>query len=107
MYTNYKLRAMNRLLYHLQKFFCSYHLNKSYKPLNELGSVQLWNYLANYPRERGACKHTKLIKALQNQVCRTTLGQKNGISEAQIYPEMEVARLEELQNWINNLCTQK
>lgn len=84
-----KLRKLNFLFYRPKNYFSVLHLRRIYFPLYE--SVLGYGIF-----HRGACKHIKQIKVLQNKVCRTILGHRTGTSEAAIYSEMKVARLEEL-----------
>lgn len=88
-YVQSKLRKINYLFYHLQKHMSTPHLKRLYVPLYE--SVFSYGIV-----HWGACRHIKPIKILQNRVCRTILGHRSVTSEAVIYPQMKVARLEEL-----------
>lgn len=88
-YIQSKLRKINYLFYHLKKYLNSSHLKRLYSPLYE--SVFSYGIV-----HWGACKHIKPIKVLQNRVCRTILKLNVRTSESIIYPQMKVARLEEL-----------
>lgn len=88
-YVQSKLRKINYLFYHLQKHMSTLHLKRLYAPLYE--SVFSYGIV-----HWGACRHIKPIKILQNRVCRTILGHRSVTSEAAIYSQMRVARLEEL-----------
>jgi endonuclease/exonuclease/phosphatase (EEP) superfamily protein YafD len=88
-YLQTKLRKINFLFYHLKKYFRTFHLKKLYTTLYE--SVLSYGII-----HWGACKHLMPTKVLQNKVCQGILGHSWGTSEAAIYSEMKVARLEEL-----------
>lgn len=88
-YLQSKLRKINFLFYHLKNYFNKQHLKKLYTSLYE--SVLSYGMI-----HWGASKHNKPLKMLQNRVCRTILGHDKRTSEAAIYTEMKVAKLEEL-----------
>jgi len=91
LYVQSKLRKINYLFYHLRKHFKTFHLKKLYIPLYE--SVLSYGIIF-----WGACadNHLQPIRVLQNKVCRMILIHDYRTSEATIYTQMKVPRLDKL-----------
>lgn len=86
-----KLRKLNFLFYHMKNFFNTrtFHLQRLYKPLYEA----TMNYgIIHW----GGSHHIAPLKVLQNRVCRSILNLNSRSSEVNIYPKMNVMKIENL-----------